>query len=315
MTSSRPLLPLSALLLAGVLAGCDAESPDVERADADRLGADPADADPADADPVDAELAAADPVDARVVGHVDLDALTSAPWLAEAMKDATLAIDAKLGPCADVLRQADSVTFGATKDEAFEAYVEGSFDAAAANACGDHIDAEVARHAARLDGRPKPEAVLLADGVFVVFGGDLTPTRDRLAGLRAADPSPGEPLWVTANMTGKGRPVEQVKAWANPAEGLRVHAEAVFADEQKAAAVYGKANLGLAAMSMSDEVGELASAVDLRSSGKAMTATIELTNEQMKTVVAKGKARHQAHHAHFHDAHEGSGLRVEIDAE
>lgn len=157
--------------------------------------------------------------------------------------------------------------------------------------------------------------MLLADGVFVVFGGDLTPTRDRLEDLQAADPSPGEPLWVTANMTGKGRPVEQVKAWANPGKGLRVHAEVVFADEQKAAEIYGKANLGLAAMSMSDEVGELASAVSLSSSGAAMTADIQLTTEQMKTVVAKGKARHQAHWAHARHAHEGSGVHVEIDAD
>jgi hypothetical protein len=305
MTSSRPLLSLS-VLLAGALAGCDTESTDSDRLDdADRI---------ADADPVDAELVDADAVDARVVGHVDLHALTSAPWLADAMKDATLAIDAKLGPCADVLRATDSVTFGGTKDEAFEAYVVGSFDAAAANACEDHIDAEVARHAARLDGHPKPEAMLLADGVFVVFGGNLTPSRERLAGLRAADPSAGEPLWVTANMIGKGRPVEQVKAWANPAKGLRVHAQVVFADEQKATEIYGKANLGLAAMSMSDEVGELASAVDLSSSGKAITAKVELTDEQMKTVVAKGKARHQAHARAWH-GHEDSGVRVEIDAE
>jgi len=317
MTSSRPFLSLSALLLAGAVAGCDAESPDVERTDAARVGAEPTDAELAAelaADPVDAELDDAELIDARVIGHVNLAVLTSAPWLADAMKDATLAMDAKLGPCADVLRQANSVTFGGTKDEAFEAYVEGSFDAAAANACGDHIDAEVARYTSRLEGRPKPEAMLLADGVFVVFGGNLTPSRDRLAGLRAADPSPGEPLWVTANMTGKGRPVEQVKAWANPAEGLRVRAEVVFADAQKAAEIYGKANLGLAAMSMSDEVGELASAVSLESSGKAMTATIQLSNEQMKTVVAKAEARHQAH-ARAWEAHEGSGVRVEIDAD
>jgi hypothetical protein len=304
MTSSRPLLSLSAFLLAGALAGCDTESVDNDPVDADRLAA----------DPVDAELVTADPVDARVVGHVDLAALTSAPWLAEAMKAATPAMDAKLGPCADVLRQADSVTFGG-KQDAFEAYVEGSFDAAAANACGDHIDAEVARHASRLDGHAKPEAMLLADGVFVVFGGDLTPTRDRLEGLQAADPSPGEPLWVTANMTGTGRPVEQVKAWANPAKGLRAHAQVVFADEQKAAEVYGKANLGLAAMSMSDEVGDLASAVSLSSSGTAMTATIELTDDQMKTVVTKAQARHEAHWGHARHAHEDSGVRIEIDAQ
>ncbi len=302
MTSSHPSIALSALLLAGALAGCDHESVDVDPIDADRVAAEPADDEAFDADQVTAEA-----VDARVVGHVDLRALTSAPWLADAMKEATPLMDAKLGACADVLRQTHSVTFGGTKDVAFEAYVVGSFDATAANACGDHIDAEVARHSSRLEGRPKPEAMLLADGVLVVFGGNVTPSRDRLAGLRAADPSPGEPLWVTANMTGKGRPVEQVEAWANPAKGLRVHAEVVLADEQKAAEIYGKANLGLAAMSMSDEVGDLAAAVSLSSSGKAITAKVELTDEQMKTVVAKGQARHHAHaqaHAHaWHDAH------------
>ncbi|MCX4245524.1 hypothetical protein [Paraliomyxa miuraensis] len=303
MTSSRPLLPLSALLFAGALAGCDHEPVDDEPLDADRVAAEPPNAELVDADRITVES-----IDAHVVGHLDLGALMSAPWLSEAMKDATLAMDAKLGPCADVLRQADSVTFGAKKEEAFEAYVVGSFDAAAANACGDRIDAEVDRHATRLHGHPRPEAVLLADGVFVVFGGDLTPSRDRLARLHAADPSSGQPLWVAANMAGSGRPVEQVRAWANPARGLHVHAKVVFADEQKAAEVYGKANLGLAAMSMSSEVGELSSAVDLRSNGREITANVELTDEQMKTVVAKGKARHHARHAH-------DGVRVEIDAD
>ena len=310
MTSTRPtLLSRSALLFVGALASCDSEPVDGEPIDADRIAAEPAGDDPADADQFTAP-----PADAHVAGHVDLRALTSAPWLADAMKDATPIMDAKLGACADVLRQAESVTFGAKKDEAFEAYLVGSFDAAAANACGDHIDAELARHAARLEHRPKPEAVLLADGVFVVFGGNLTPSRDRLERLLAADPSAGEPMWVTASMPGDDRPVERMRAWANPARGLRVFAEVVFADEQKAAEVYGKANLGLAAMSMSDEVGELASAVDLGSSGKAITAKVELTDEQMKTVVAKGKARHEAH-AHAWHAPEGNGVRVEIDAD
>lgn len=308
MTSTRPsLLSLCGLLVAGALTGCDDSSIEGDSIDGDRLAAvEPAEDEAAEADPLTAAQ-----VDAHVVGHVDLRALTSAPWLAEAMKDATVAMDAKLGACADVLRQAESVTFGAKKDEAFEAYVMGSFDAATANACGDHIDAEVARLAARLDGRPTPEAVLLADGVFVVFGGDLTPSRDRLARLRAADPSPGEPMWVAASLAGMDRPVEQVKAWANPAEGMRVHAEVRFTDAQKAAEVYGKANLGLAAMSMSDEVGELASAVSLRASGKAITADVELTDAQMKTVVAKGQARRKA----WHDHHPGHGVRVEIDAD
>lgn len=306
MTSTRPsLLSLSALLLTGALASCDGESVDVDPIDADRVAADAADDEPADAD----ELTTAS-VDAHVVGHVSLDALLSAPWVADAMKDATLTMDAKLGACADVLRQADSVTFGAKKEEAFEAYLVGSFDAAVANACSDHIDAAVVRHANRLERHPKPEAVLLADGVFVVFGGNLTPSRDRLETLLAADPSAGQPLWISASTAGHGGPVERVKAWANPATGLRVHAEVVFADEQKAAEIYGKANLGLAAMSMSDEVGELASAVSLKSAGKAMTAEIELTDEQMKTVVAKGKARHHARHGR-----DGASVRVEVDAD
>jgi len=313
MTRSRPsLLSLSALLLAGVLTGCDDQSIEGDPIDADRIAAEAADEEPAE--PADVESLTAESVDAHVVGHVNLRALTSAPWLSEAMKDATITMDAKLGACADVLQKAESVTFGAKKEEAFEAYVVGSFDAAAANACSDHIDAEVARFAARLDGRPKPEAVLLADGVFVVFGGDLTPSRDRLERLRAVDPSAGEPMWVAASMAGTGRPVEQVKAWANPAEGLRVHAEVQFADEQKASEIYGKANLGLAAMSMSDEVGDLASAVSLRASGKAITANVELSDEQMKTVVAKGQARRKAWHER-HGDHDGPGVRVEIDAD
>lgn len=305
MKSSRPLLSLCALLLVGSVAGCDSEpSEALEALDAREALEAP--------EALEADTAASD---ARVVGHVDLDALTSAPWIAGALENGKLAIDAKLGACADVLRQADSLTFGG-KEGAFEAYVEGSFDAASANACTDHIDAEIERHAARLDGRPKPEAVLLADGVLVVFAGDLTPSRERLEGLLAADPSPGEPLWIAASGRGEGSPVERVKAWANPAKGLRVHAEVVFVDEQKAAEIYGKANLGLAAMSMSDEVGELASAVSLGSSGATMTATVALTEAQMKTLAAKAEAHHRAraqHHAW--PAHEDAGVRVEIDAE
>jgi hypothetical protein len=117
-------------------------------------------------------------------------------------------------------------------------------------------------------------------------------------------------MWLTASMTDKGGPVDQVKAWASPSKGLRVHAEVSFADEQKATEIYGKANLGLAAMSMSDEVGELASAVSLKSSGRVMTADVELTDEQMKTVVAKGKAHHHARHGH-----DGSHVSIEVDAD
>lgn len=308
MTSSRPLLSLCVLLLAGAVAGCDTETPD------EPLDAREAQEAPGAADALEAPDTV--PADAHVVGHVDLDALTSAPWIAGALEHGKLAMDAKLGACADVLRQADSVTFGG-KQGAFEAYVEGSFDAAAANACTDHIDAEIASHAERLDGRPKPEAVLLADGVLVVFAGDLTPSRERLEGLLAADPGPSEPLWIAASTRGEGHPVERMRAWANPAEGLRVHAEVVFVDEQKAAEIYGKANLGLAAMSMSDELGELASAVSLGSSGAAITADVALTDEQMKTVAAKAEAHHRAraqHHGWSH--HEGdAGARVEIEVE
>lgn len=315
MTRSRPsLLPLSTLLIAGALAGCDTVP--AESGDAERLAAEPADDDEAFDDEAFApDSLTAQPGEARVVGHVDLKALTSAPWLADAMSDATLHMDARLGPCADVLRTAESVTFGGTKGEAFEAYVVGTFDAAAANACSDHIDAEVARHAsAHLDEHPKPEATLLADGVLVVFGGKATPSRERLASLRAADPSAGQPLWLVATMAGQDHPLERVKAWASPAEGLRAHAEVVLADDQKAAEIYGKASLGLAAMSMSGELGELASAVSLRSSGRAITAELELSSDQMKTVVAKGKARHHARAHAWHD-HQGDGVRVEVTAD
>ena len=311
MTRSNPHLSLSALLLAGTLVGCDQEPVDVELS-ADRVAAEAeaVEAEPLDDAAPDAARLTATPGDVHVVGHVSLAAIMSAPWITEAMKDATLDDEGKLGACADVLRQAESVTFGATKDEAFEAYLVGSFDAATANACGDHIDAEVARHATRITDHPKPEALLLADGVFVVFGGSLTPSRERLDDLRAADPSGGQPLWVLASTPGEEHPVEQVRAWANPAKGLRVHAELVFGSEEKAAEVYGKANLGLAAMTMSDEVGDLASAVDLRSSGKAITADVELTEAQMKTVAAKAEARHHA----WHDG-ERHGMRFEVEAD
>ena len=80
-----------------------------------------------------------------------------------------------------------------------------------------------------------------------------------------------------------------------------MHAEVSLADAQKASEIFGKANLGLAAMSMSDEVGELASAVRLESSGKAIIADVELSDAQMKAVVAKGQARHHAWHGRVHD--------------
>ncbi len=286
-TIPRPLMALS-LLVAGSLVGCDAEAP------------------------------AARSVDYRAVGHVQLSAVTRAPWIASAKKDDMLQLDAALGPCADLVRTADALTFGA-KEDAFEVYVEGSFDSAAANACADHIDAEVAAgRVPRRDGRPKPEATLLADGLFVVFGGDLTPSRDRLDALSAASPSPGQPMWVTVDMRDKGHPVEHVEAWADPSKGLSAHAQVTFADEQKAAEIYGKATLGLTALTLSDEVGDLASAVDLSSSGKSMTAKVQLSAAQMKTLVAKGKARHEAHakfghhpHGPGHGDHE-PGIRIEF---
>lgn len=323
MTSSRPLLSLAALLLAGSVAGCDTESSDLESRDAELSDVESAAAEaPAAESPAVASLAAR-LVDHRVAGRVDVRAVLGAPWLAGALEEGELVADTKqelgrkFGACADVLWQADSITFGA-KDEAFEVYVEGAFEAADANACSDHIDTELGRHAERLEGHPKPEAVLLAEGVFVVFGGELTPSRERLAGLQAADPSGGEPLWVLANLAGEGHPVEQVAAWANPAKGVRAHAEVVFTDAQKASEIYGKATLGLTALSLSGEVGELASAVELGSSGKTMTANVELTQDQIGALVTHAKAKHEAHFelhgGHGHE-HGDSGVKIEISAD
>lgn len=290
MSTSRPFLALTALLLAGS-AGCDAEAP-----------------------------GGGGPIDYRAVGHVDIDAVKTAPWMKGALKDGKLEVHGELGACEDVVQKAKTVTFGA-KEDAFEVYIGGSFGADEANACADFIDAKVAAEAGRLDGKPKPEATLLAEGVFVVFGGGLTPSRDRLEDLMDADPSSGQPMWVTANMTGKGKPVERFEAWADPTKGMKAHAEVVFADEAKASEIYGQAVLGLTAMRMSDEVGELASAVDLDSSGKSMTAEVSLSTAQMKTLVAKSQARHEAH-ADFHARHhggkgghgkKGSGVEIRIE--
>ncbi|MCB9717553.1 MAG: hypothetical protein H6712_27140 [Myxococcales bacterium] len=285
MTKSPTHLALTALLLAGSTTACDAEAP------------------------------GAAPIDYRAVGHVDLDAVKGAPWMKDALKDGKLEVDGQLGPCADVIQQTQALSFGANED-AFEVYLEGSFDAAQANACIDHLDAHVATRPPRGD-HPKPEATLMAEGVLVVFGGDLTPSRDRLDGLLAADPSGGQALWIAANMKGKEQPIESVVAWADPSKGLSAHAELRFVDEAKAAETYGKATLGLTALSLSDEVGDLASAVSLGSSGKSLSADLSLSPKQMKTLVAKGKERHQAH-ARFHAGHPPhgeSGVEIRFESE
>ena len=65
MTTPRPSAALCALLLATAAAGCDAEDPAAR-------------------------------VDYRAIGHVDIGALTSAPWMKDALKDGKLEVDGKL---------------------------------------------------------------------------------------------------------------------------------------------------------------------------------------------------------------------------
>lgn len=315
MSISRPIVALTALVLVGPV-GCDHDSfeghdSDAEADDARREVAHPHALDH------DALVQHVHSTDHRGVGHVDIAALSSAPWAKEMLEDGALEVDGELGSCADVLRDASAITFG-VQEQAFEVYLQGSFDAAEANACAELIDAKVAAAPEHLDGKPTPEATLLADDVFVVFGGDLGPSRDRLQALLDADPSSGQPLWVVADTSDTGKKVDHVALWADPSGGLEAHAALVFADEAEATELYGQAMLGLTALRLSDEVGELASAVSLSSSGAVITADLSLDTAQMETLVAKGKAhaRARAEVRDHHGSHgEGSGLEIHIEAE
>lgn len=313
MTTTRPLFALCALAVAGSLAGCDSDTPAAEFFEAEA-----AEPETPEAAPTRVEAALTVRSDFSAVGHVDLATVTRAPSIQDAWSHTQVEFDAKLGPCAAVMNKTGAITFGAGPD-AFEVYIEGSFEAAEANACTDFIDAEVTRRHTRLEGRPRPEATLLGDGMFVIFGGETTPSRERRADLLAADPSPGgEPMWLTGKVKGGGQPVDSITAWARPGEGFEAHVEALFNDEGKASEIYGKATLGLAAMSLSGEVGELASAVDLDSSGKTLSAELSLSAAQMKTLMARGKARHQARMKIRAEARDDepqdSGFQIQIEA-
>ncbi|MEM7156066.1 MAG: hypothetical protein AAF799_24650 [Myxococcota bacterium] len=279
MTTKRHALTLSLLVLAAPLSACDAETPT--------------------------------DVDYRAIGHVDLAEVKKAPWMEKAMLDAKLDDKGELGACGDVLRQAESVTFGVGEDT-FEAYIKGPIAANTANACSEFIDAKVAEETAKgdHDDHPTPEATLVADGVFAVFGGNLTPSTARLRQLEGSAPVSGKPAWFTATIDEKDSPVSHVEAWANFDKGLDAHVEAQFKDPAKAAELYGQATLGLVALRASGEMGELASVVDLDSDGDTITAEVHATPKQMEAFKAMSEKR-RGHHGHPH-ARKGSSVQFQV---
>lgn len=230
--------------------------------------------------------------DFRAIAHVDIAAVTSSPWVKDAMGSGSLDLDADLGACADMVRAAESVTVGAN-DDGFEVYVIGKFDASKANACSDFIDKKVAE--AKKKGKSmkmEPEAVLLDKDLFVVHGGAVTPTDARLESLLDADPSPkGTSMWVVAQPDAKKskEPVEYIRAWANVSKGFDAHAELQFKEESKATELYGKATLGLTALQLSGEAPELADAVKLGRAGDTLTADVHADTKTMKKLVADKK--------------------------
>lgn len=273
----------------------------------------------------DADMPGASDADYRAVGHLDLAAVKRTSWLKDALGDDALELPG-LDACGDVLRQAKAITFGAGED-AFEVYVRGPIDAAAANACGDQIDAEMSTKARGSASEPTPEATMLADDLFVVFAGDLTPSRSRLRSLLSVDPSPkgDQPIWMVATADGKDDPVSHVQAWADPSKGLDAHVEVQFDDAAKASEVYGQAMLGLAALRLSDEAGALASAVDLDSSGDTVTAELHATPTQLEALMkastgkTKGKGKsgasiHAGAHAGPTPDGDGHSFRIQIGA-
>lgn len=268
MTTKRTALTLSLLALAAPLAACDAEAPT--------------------------------DVDYRAIGHVDLGEVQKTPWIKKAMLDGKLDDNGELGPCGDVLRAAESITFGVGEDT-FEAYIKGPIAANTANECSEFIDAKVAEETAKgrdHDDHPTPEATLVAEGVFAVFGGNLTPSTARLRHLEGSAPVSGKPAWFTASIDDKESPVSHVEAWANFDKGLDAHVEAKFKDPAKAAELYGQATLGLVALRASGEMSELASVVDLDSNGDTITAEVHATPKQMEAFQAMSEKRHGHHGPH-----------------
>jgi hypothetical protein len=258
MTTPTSLPALGAALLTLAAAGCDSDT--------------------------------ASPANYRLVAHADVAALLASPLVADAMKKDKVDLSAELGPCGDLVTSATAVTVGANED-AFELYVAGKFTAKQSKACIDHIEAELAKDkGASADERV--DTLQLGDGLFAVYRGPAKPSRSRLAALHAADPSPARtkpPMWFVAHDDANKGEVEHVEGWASMTRGVDAHVEIHFDSATAAAEVYGQAALGLAAMRMSDEMGELAKAVKVSSGGDTLTAEFHASNEVLRKVLADRK--------------------------
>lgn len=243
-------------------------------------------------------------LDYRAVGHLDLAKLQKAPWIDAAIVGEIADPSGDLGPCADVLRKADAVTFGAGEGT-FEIYLRGSIDAAAANACSDHIDDKI-RDEKLSDDDVQPEGTMIADNLFAIHSGGLTPTPARRKALLRSQPVKGAPAWVVAN-GGKGdAPFETVRAWATVGKGVDAHIDATFADDAEANELFGQANLALVALRMSDEAGDLASLIELDSKGRTISAELHADAKQIDAIKALAKSS---------DEEEASGIELRIGGE
>jgi hypothetical protein len=253
MTTPTPLLAQGAALLTLVVTGCDTDS--------------------------------ASAADYRIVAHADVGALLAAPWVAEAMKRDKIDLSGDLGPCVDLVTGASAITLGAN-DDAFEVYVEGKFTAKQSKACIDHIEAETAKKGASAG--DKVDTIQLGDGLLAIYRGPAKPSRSRLTALQAADPSPArtkQPLWFVAHDDAKKGDVEHVEGWASTTKGFDAHVEVHFDSAAAAAEVYGQAALGLAAMRMSDEMGDLAKAIKVSNGGNSLNAEFHASHELIRKLV------------------------------
>ncbi len=241
--------------------------------------------------------------DYRAIAHVDLDAAGSAPWVKKAIGTDSLDIGGDLGPCADIVDAATSVTVGHKEGE-FEVYVTGKLEADKADACADHIE-KMAKKSSKHRSGDEPEAVILDDDLFAIYHG-TTPSRARFETLLAADPSPsGKPMWVVAQPDAKTTkaPFSYVQAWADTAKGFNAHVDVQLKDETTATELYGKAMLGLAAVQMSGEADELVKGLKLSNRGDTLTADMHVSPKDMTSIISKGQAKAKARV----EPHDGEG--------
>ena len=237
-------------------------------------------------------------MDYHAVGHVDIAAARSAPWVQSALGTHAIDLPAELGACASLVSAATSVTAGVGAD-AYEVYVSGSFDSDDADACADLIEKKAAEHRSKRKGskpKPKPNAVLLDKDLFAIYGGALAPSRARMESLLASDPSPsGSPIWAVAQDHGtKHDPIAAVQAWADTSKGLTAHVDVQFDSEAQATELYGKAMLGLTAMQLSGEASELAKTVSLSSRGDTLTADLHAPPKLLHKLIDAKQAKVKA---------------------